>query len=70
MLMKVFFSVAHDPTELNYQGPDVGTQYRSVIFYATDEQRRVTEEYTYIVYRDLPKIAHLQKAYPDLMARR
>jgi peptide-methionine (S)-S-oxide reductase len=44
-LLKVFFSVAHDPTELNRQGPDEGTQYRSVIFYATPEQRQVAEEY-------------------------
>jgi peptide-methionine (S)-S-oxide reductase len=41
----VFFSVAHDPTELNRQGPDVGTQYRSAIFYANDEQQRVAEAY-------------------------
>lgn len=44
-LLKVFFSVAHDPTELNRQGPDVGTQYRSAIFYASDEQKRVAEAY-------------------------
>ncbi|HTP96901.1 MAG TPA: peptide-methionine (S)-S-oxide reductase MsrA [Burkholderiales bacterium] len=44
-LLKVFFSVAHDPTELNRQGPDVGTQYRSAIFYATDEQKRTAEAY-------------------------
>jgi peptide-methionine (S)-S-oxide reductase len=44
-LLKVFFSVAHDPTELNRQGPDVGTQYRSVIFYTDDEQKRVAEAY-------------------------
>ena len=44
-LMRVFFSVAHDPTELNRQGPDVGTQYRSAIFYMTDEQRDMAEAY-------------------------
>jgi peptide-methionine (S)-S-oxide reductase len=44
-LLRVFFSVAHDPTELNRQGPDEGTQYRSVIFYATDEQRKIAEAY-------------------------
>jgi peptide-methionine (S)-S-oxide reductase len=37
-LLKVFFSVAHDPTELNRQGPDRGTQYRSAFFYANEEQ--------------------------------
>ena len=44
-LLKVFFSVAHDPTELNRQGPDTGTQYRSVIFYANDEQKHIAEAY-------------------------
>ena len=44
-LLEVFFSVAHDPTEKNRQGPDVGTQYRSGVFYVTDEQRRVTDAY-------------------------
>lgn len=44
-ILKVFFSVAHDPTELNRQGPDEGTQYRSVIFYANDEQRRIAQAY-------------------------
>ena len=42
-LLKVFFSVAHDPTQLNRQGPDVGTQYRSVIFFADGDQKRVAE---------------------------
>jgi peptide-methionine (S)-S-oxide reductase len=44
-LLRVFFSVAHDPTELNRQGPDEGTQYRSVIFYGNDEQKRIAEAY-------------------------
>ncbi|MGH9640808.1 MAG: peptide-methionine (S)-S-oxide reductase MsrA [Terriglobales bacterium] len=44
-LLKIFFSVAHDPTQLNRQGPDSGTQYRSVIFYANDEQKRIAEAY-------------------------
>ena len=44
-LLKVFFSVAHDPTELNRQGPDTGTQYRSAIFTADAEQKRVADAY-------------------------
>ena len=44
-LLQVFFSVAHDPTELDHQGPDVGTQYRSVIFYADDTQQRIAAGY-------------------------
>jgi peptide-methionine (S)-S-oxide reductase len=44
-LLKIFFSVAHDPTTLNRQGPDVGPQYRSAIFYTNDEQKRVAEAY-------------------------
>jgi peptide-methionine (S)-S-oxide reductase len=44
-LLRVFFSVAHDPTELNRQGPDSGTQYRSAIFYGNDEQKRIAEAY-------------------------
>jgi len=50
-LLRVFFSVAHDPTELNRQGPDTGTQYRSAIFYANADQKRVADAY----------IAQLQK---------
>ncbi|HXY31567.1 MAG TPA: peptide-methionine (S)-S-oxide reductase MsrA [Gemmatimonadaceae bacterium] len=44
-LLKVFFSVAHDPTQLNRQGPDWGNQYRSAIFYSTDAQKRVAAAY-------------------------
>jgi peptide-methionine (S)-S-oxide reductase len=51
-LLEVFFGVAHDPTELNRQGPDVGTQYRSAVFYTSDAQHRATEAY----------IAQLQKS--------
>lgn len=106
-LLKVFFSVAHDPTELNRQGPDVGTQYRSAIFYANDEQKKVAQAYIaqlnaakifkrpiatelvplkafhqaeayhqdyvarnprqpYIVIHDLPKLANLQRQFPEL----
>ncbi len=51
-LLRVFFSVAHDPTQLNRQGPDEGTQYRSSIFYCNVEQKRIAEAY----------IAQLEKA--------
>jgi len=44
-LLQIFFSVAHDPTQLNRQGPDTGTQYRSVIFFATDEQQNIARAY-------------------------
>jgi peptide-methionine (S)-S-oxide reductase len=44
-LLKVFFSVAHDPTQLNRQGADQGRQYRSAIFYTDEEQKRVAEAY-------------------------
>ena len=44
-LLKVFFAVAHDPTELNRQGPDTGTQYRSVVFYANADQERIAQAY-------------------------
>ncbi len=44
-LLQIFFSVVHDPTELNRQGPDVGTSYRSAIFYVNEEQRRISSAY-------------------------
>ena len=44
-LLKVFFLVAHDPTELNQQGPDSGTQYRSAIFYTNDHQKKMADAY-------------------------
>ena len=106
-LLRVYFSVAHDPTQLNRQGPDVGTSYRSAIFYTDETQRRIAaayiaqldeakifpgkivtevtplkgfykaEEYhqdyalknpnnPYIEVCDRPKIAALQKEFPDL----
>ena len=107
----MFFAVAHDPTELNRQGPDEGTQYRSSIFYTSDAQKQVAQAYVdqlgaarvfkrrivttvvplegfypaeayhqdfvarnpthpYIVYNDLPKLKHLQAAYPELLKPR
>ncbi|HEV2008624.1 MAG TPA: peptide-methionine (S)-S-oxide reductase MsrA [Burkholderiales bacterium] len=110
-LLKVFFSVAHNPTELNRQGPDTGPQYRSAIFYANDEQKRVAHAYIaqlqaakvfarpivtevvplqayypaeayhqdyvvhhpnqpYIVINDLPKVANLQRQFPNLYIAR
>ena len=111
VLLDVFFTVAHDPTQLNYQGPDRGPQYRSAVFYTNNKQKRIAElkireldseevfsepvvtqvvpldefypaeEYhqdfmrlnplhPYIVYWDLPKIVHLEEAYPELLTER
>lgn len=55
-LLQIFFSVAHDPTQLNRQGPDVGTSYRSVIFYANEEQDRLAK--AYIAQLDDEKVFH------------
>jgi len=52
-ILQIYFSVAHNPTELDRQGPDFGTQYRSAIFYASDEQKRIAAAY----------IAELDKAH-------
>jgi len=105
-LLQIYFSVAHNPTQLNYQGPDRGTQYRSTIFAVTDQQAETAKAYIaeldaadrfeapiattiepfdafypaeqyhqdfltlnptwpYIVFHDLPKIAALEKIFPD-----
>ncbi len=70
-LLRVFFSVAHDPTQLNRQGPDTGTQYRSSIFYGNEEQKRIAE--AYIAQLDqakvfprpiVTKVVPLQAFYP------
>ncbi|HTW59315.1 MAG TPA: peptide-methionine (S)-S-oxide reductase MsrA [Terriglobales bacterium] len=70
-LLRVFFSVAHDPTELNRQGPDEGTQYRSSIFFNSDEQKRIAEAYIAQldqakVFRHpiVTKVVPLQAFYP------
>ena len=106
-LLQVYFSVAHNPTELNFQGPDSGTQYRSAIFPANDDQARVAASYIsqlgqahaysrpvvtkiepgkafypaegyhqdflaknptypYIAENDMPKVADLQRLFPQL----
>jgi peptide-methionine (S)-S-oxide reductase len=53
-LLRIFFSVAHDPTELNRQGPDVGTSYRSAIFYSDEDQKRIAD--AYIAQLDAAKV--------------
>jgi peptide-methionine (S)-S-oxide reductase len=53
-LLRIYFSVAHDPTQLNRQGPDVGTSYRSAIFYSNDEQQRLAK--AYIAQLDAQKV--------------
>ena len=56
-MLTVFFSVAHDPTEINRQGPDVGKQYRSAIFFQNDEQKKLATDYIDAINkaRALPK---------------
>ena len=70
-ILQIFFSVAHDPTQLNRQGPDSGTQYRSAIFTTSDEQRNVADAYiaqlnAAKVYRKpiVTKVAPLEAFYP------
>ena len=70
-ILQIFFSVAHDPTQLNRQGPDSGTQYRSAIFTTSDEQKKVAESYiaelnNAKVYKKpiVTKVAPLQAFYP------
>jgi peptide-methionine (S)-S-oxide reductase len=55
-LLRIFFSVAHDPTQLNRQGPDVGTSYRSAIFSENEEQTRLAK--AYIAQLDQAKVFH------------
>ena len=70
-LLTVFFSVAHDPTELNYQGPDHGTQYRSAIFYADDDQKKIAEAFIDAINKSkvfstpvVTQVAPLKAFYP------
>lgn len=70
-ILRVFFSVAHDPTELNRQGPDVGTQYRSAIYFTNDEQKRIANAYIAQLdgtkafpTRIVTEVAPLAKFYP------
>jgi peptide-methionine (S)-S-oxide reductase len=110
-LLRVFFSVAHDPTEVDRQGPDEGTQYRSMISYANAEHKRIAQAYIeqlnrakvfprpiatqvvelkgfypaeayhqdyatrhpndpYIMFNDAPKVAHLEKQFPELYVKK
>ncbi len=70
-ILQIFFSVVHDPTQLNRQGPDLGTQYRSAIFTTSDEQRKVADAYiaqlnAAKVYRKpiVTKVGPLEGFYP------
>ena len=70
-LLRVFFSVAHDPTEMNRQGPDEGTQYRSIIFYNSDEEKHIAEAYIAQLdaaktfpHRIVTQVVPLQAFYP------
>lgn len=70
-LLRVFFSVAHDPTQLNRQGPDEGSQYRSAIFYNGDQQKKIAEAYIaqldnskVFSRRIVTQVAPLQAFYP------
>lgn len=105
-LLDVYFTVAHNPTQLNYQGPDHGTQYRSAVFYSSPEQKKITQEkiatlkspapivttleplekfypaegyhqnyaaenpyQPYILIHDAPKVAALEKKFPELYVK-
>jgi len=70
-LLRIFFSVAHDPTELNRQGPDDGTQYRSAIWYANDGQKKIAESYIaqldqekVFSHRIVTQVTPLKQFYP------
>lgn len=70
-ILKIFFSVAHDPTQLNRQGPDRGRQYRSAIFYADEQQKKVAEAYIAQLNaakvfdkKIVTEVAPLKKFYP------